>query len=201
MTENMRLWDSVSETDPRRTKQVNQRGGFTAIDAQYQRRKATEVFGPYGLGWGVKNLNYGTVRAGDQILEIYLEAEFYANYTPEGGDAWVAEFPISVCMAYKPGNDSRKKLLTDATTKALSMLGFNSDVFEGKFDDSKYVEELRQKNKEKPSLDGLKATLELNKDKPEKIRLIYERWREAADEPLLSQGQAIINNYIVDTTA
>ena len=51
---NTELWDSVEKTDPKFTKKVNQRGGFTAIGAQYQMRKATESFGPYGIGWGVK---------------------------------------------------------------------------------------------------------------------------------------------------
>ena len=36
-------------------------------------------------------------------------------------------------------------LRTDARSKALSTLGFNSDIFEGKFDDNKYVAEMRAK--------------------------------------------------------
>jgi len=32
---NLELWDSVSMTDPEFTTKVNQRGGFTAIGAQY----------------------------------------------------------------------------------------------------------------------------------------------------------------------
>ena len=41
---NMALWNSVCETDPQFTKSVNQRGGFTAIGAQSQIMKATEVW-------------------------------------------------------------------------------------------------------------------------------------------------------------
>ena len=52
---NMKLWESVETTDPAFTTRVNQRGGFTAIGAQYQLRTATETFGPFGTGWGVKN--------------------------------------------------------------------------------------------------------------------------------------------------
>ena len=33
------------------------------------------------------------------------------------------------------------RAMTDATTKALSKLGYNADVFLGKFDDNKYVQE------------------------------------------------------------
>ena len=35
-----------------------------------------------------------------------------------------------------------KKVATDALTKGLSKLGFNADVFMGKFDDNKYVNSL-----------------------------------------------------------
>ena len=49
---NMDLWDAVSTTDPKNTKHINQRGGFTAICAYSQIMAATEQFGPVGLGWG-----------------------------------------------------------------------------------------------------------------------------------------------------
>ena len=47
----MDLWSSVETTDPEFTTKVNQRGGFTAIGAQYQIKTATETFGPFGIGW------------------------------------------------------------------------------------------------------------------------------------------------------
>ena len=37
-----------------------------------------------------------------------------------------------------------KKCSTDALTKGLSALGFNADVFLGKFDDNKYVAKMTQ---------------------------------------------------------
>ena len=54
---NTTIWDQVCKTDPRHTKKVNQRGGFTAIDAHYQVQRATEVFGPVGIGWGYHLFN------------------------------------------------------------------------------------------------------------------------------------------------
>jgi len=138
---NMELWDQVCTTDPAITRRVNQRGGFTAIDAQHQIKRATELWGPYGKAWGLFNVSYGYVTAPDGApVEIWIEATF--RY-PGGG------FPISGDMAWKPGNDCRKKLMTDVTTKALSKLGFNSDVFEGQFDDDKYVQEQKTEPKKK----------------------------------------------------
>lgn len=144
---NMDLWDSVCKTDPAMTRRVSQKGGFTAIDAQYQLKNATERWGPYGKAWGVKECVYSYVNDfGDNsgsISEVSLEAIFYY---PSG------DFEISTDIAYRKGGDSRKKLLTDLTTKALSKLGFNADVFEGKFNDNKYVAEMKKEFSKKKKI-------------------------------------------------
>jgi len=145
----MDLWNQVCETDPVITKKVNQRGGFTAICAQAQLKTATELWGPYGGSWGVKDLHYTHHQSGENIPAVSLIATFYCP-----GDI---EFPIGTDMAYMPGNDTYKKLLTDLTTKALSKLGFNSDVFEGKFDDNKYVATMTQKFSDDGPIDALVA--------------------------------------------
>lgn len=130
-SDNMALWNAVKTTDKANTKHVNQRGGFTAINAQSQIRAATEQWGPYGSTWGMGNCTYGYVMGADGApVEIWLESEFFYP----GG-----RFPISSDARFKAGDDCRKKLLTDATTKALSKLGFNADVFLGEWDDNKYV--------------------------------------------------------------
>ena len=135
MSETMDLWNQVCTTDPAVTKHVTQRGGFTAICAQSQIKRATELWGPYGSTWGVRSLTWGEIRdAAGEVVEVTLDAEFFYPHEER------ASFPISSDAAYKAGTDTRKKLLTDITTKALSKLGFNSDVFEGKLDDNKYTE-------------------------------------------------------------
>jgi hypothetical protein len=132
---NMKLWDQVCTTDPDTTRRVTQRGGFTAIDAQAQLKQATEIFGPYGKDWGIDGLKYSSFKDPEgNIIEMSLMARFYYP----GG-----EFPMATDMRYRPGDDCHKKLLTDLRSKCLSTLGFNSDVFEGKFDDNKYVESLK----------------------------------------------------------
>jgi hypothetical protein len=132
--DNMKLWDAVSVTDPDTTRKVNQRGGFTAICAQAQLKAATKLWGPYGDTWGLAELQWEYIKTGDTIFEVALTAEFYYP----GGS-----FPMSNDMAYKVGNEIRKKLITDMRSKCLSTLGFNSDVFEGRFDDNRYVAQVR----------------------------------------------------------
>ena len=134
---NMELWNSVWQTPPHITKKVTQRGGFTAICAQAQLKRATELWGPYGRAWGIKASRHDYIKdASGDILEVCFSGTFWY---PKG------EFDISADMAYKPGNDTAKKLRTDARSKALSTLGFNSDIFEGLYDDNKYVAEMRAK--------------------------------------------------------
>jgi len=139
MTETMNIWDAVSKTDPAHTKKVNQRGGFTAIDASYQVMNATSQFGPVGIGWGYKS-EAPIFEGGAVIVAVTLWHGDEANtFGPEFG----CEIMFS---KDKNGNDrtdtdAPKKATTDALTKLLSRLGFNADVFLGKFDDSKYVQE------------------------------------------------------------
>lgn len=136
--DNMELWNKVCETNPAITKHVNQRGGFDSPCAQTQIKRATELWGPYGEKWGCKDLAWGIIDDGNgEPIGMTLDLKFFSP---------VCNFEISTDMLYKPNDDCRKKLLTDVTTKALSKIGFNSDIFEGKFDDNKYVQEMREKH-------------------------------------------------------
>lgn len=136
--DNLRIWHQVCHTDPAHTKHVNQRGGFTAIDAMYQILTATEVFGPVGVGWGWTTgepvfLPNGTVAIKVTLWHTNLECtvEQYGQKALGRGD--------------RPDEDCLKKCVTDGLTKCLSYLGFNADVFLGKFDDNKYVEGMKRK--------------------------------------------------------
>lgn len=142
----MELWKIVCKTDPDTTKRVNTRGGFTAIDAQSQVKRATEMFGSFGFGWGTKDETFTQPITG----VIIYQATLYYNFGKEKG-----EFPIhsSIVLAInnRVDDDAIKKVATDALTKGLSKLGFNSDVFEGKFDDNKYVNQMENTFKRKAS--------------------------------------------------
>ena len=134
--ENTKLWDSVCTTDEQYVKQVKRRGGFTAIDAQYQFHAATEVFGRFGTGWGIENEIITPLYNGKVLL--YSAILFYVFDEKRG------QFPISTCAKLvdkeeKVDDDVVKKLSTDAITKGLSRLGFNADVFLRRFDDNRYV--------------------------------------------------------------
>jgi len=138
INKNMELWESVETTDPQYTTKVNQRGGFTAIGAQSQLRTATKIFGPMGSGWGVKTEHIDKWE--DVGLVIYMATLWYKVNDVE------CYIPIHSSIKYnnngRVDDDFMKKVATDALTKGLSKLGFNADVFMGKFDDNKYVNSL-----------------------------------------------------------
>ena len=56
--------------------------------------------------------------------------------------------PIRVVLAVDESTGADPVGVTDFTTKALSKLGFNADIFLGKFDDTKYVQQMKQEFKE-----------------------------------------------------
>ena len=150
--DNMQLWGQVEKTNPQHTKEVKFGRRFTAIDAHYQIQRATEMFGPCGQGWGIRNSQY-------QILTIdptdahYSLLQFTAQlwYIMDGKEG---AFDIAAdieLFEWSEKNqkwlrveDSHKKVRTDAVTKGLSWLGFNADVFMGRFDDNKYVAQVKR---------------------------------------------------------
>ena len=146
--DNMKLWESVETTDPKFTKKVNQRGGFTAIGAQYQLMTATETFGPFGVGWGVRG---ETIEKWEDVGLAVYQAHLWYYYKVNGHEvSELHEVPIHSSIKYhsngRVDDDFFKKVATDALTKGLSKIGFNADVFMGKFDDNKYVNKLTNMN-------------------------------------------------------
>ncbi len=65
--------------------------------------------------------------------------------------------------------DFAKKIETDALTKALSKIGFNADVFMGRYDDVKYVNEMAE---EFSLSDTDKQWVDIVKANPERLNEI-----------------------------
>ena len=158
--ENLNLWNKVEKTNPKYTKKAKVGGNnITAISPQFQVMNATEQFGSYGKGWGFRNieldysitnipiklsvLDWNTKQTTevDSILGLVgFKATFFY---PEGEFEITNSIKIFTDNKHSKIDDNyAKKLETDALTKSLSKLGFNADIFLGKFDDVRYVEEV-----------------------------------------------------------
>lgn len=144
MNDNLKIWNLVKKTDISYTKKVNQRGGYTSVSPQYQLKKATEIFGPYGKGFGLCKSEFD-MSLFESLGVVIHKASFF--YLDEGKKI---EFPISNAIQATTGFgdkkrvdvDFAKKVETNTVSKALSKLGFNSDIFMGMFEDNQYIHEL-----------------------------------------------------------
>lgn len=146
--ENLNLWISVEKTDPDYTKSgIKSGNSFTSISPMYQFKNATEKFGMFGIGWGIElgSEVFSYEVLGDTTLLNYDAVLFYKY------DGSIGKYPIHSTMpqSYKTNkgymkvdDDARKKVVTNAMTKGLSMLGFNSDIFMGEYDDQDYVNQV-----------------------------------------------------------
>ena len=136
--ENLRIWGEVEDTDMNYTSRVQAKCGFIAIQAQYQLRKATELWGPMGIGWQVVTEYREVPLANGEVLVVAdLELHYRDEAGPNGGWAKVEGIAAAYKLAsasssgLKVDTDAYKKARTDAMTKALSQLGFSADVFLG----------------------------------------------------------------------
>lgn len=140
MNENLKLWHSVEKTNPKYTKKANVGGNqITSIAPQYQIMNVTEQFGSYGKTWGFKNIELDYTLVPEFNLIIFKATFFY----PGGEFPTINSIKMFMDNAKTKIDDNfAKKLETDTLTKAISKLGFNADIFMGKFDDVKYLSEV-----------------------------------------------------------
>ncbi len=170
---NLAIWNQVCKTDPDFTKAFNN-AGFkgTMTNACFQALKATALFGPVGIGWGIDLI--------EDRIEGH-EAFKYEAETERGEMVVRYVYPRKIWMSkirfwyidpatgkrgevYQWGgtdflginakgpfidDDAAKKSVTDAFTKCLSYLGFSADIHMGRYDDAKYVARLRDEFAEK----------------------------------------------------
>ncbi len=144
MSHNLSLWDIVEKTDPSHTKQVNFGRKITAIDPYRQIKSATQQFGPAGVGWGweVKQVQHLPTNEICVLISLWHGEEMYkfSGRVEQWGQA-----SLYIDKAeQKKDTDCMKKATTDGITKCLSLLGFNADIFLGKYDDNKYVQQLQK---------------------------------------------------------
>lgn len=159
---NISLWEAVCTTDPRYTKEFSRSGGFkgTAINPTYQIMKATEAFGPVGMGWGWRIEKEDYVPGAEGEVNHVVRLTLWYRITPKFVEAMQEAEPFlgQVCEVTHFGQtiyvgknkygqftdeEAPKKSLTDAISKALSCLGFSADIHLGLFDSNKYVNDRR----------------------------------------------------------
>ena len=137
---NMVLWNAVCKTDENYTKERQKPYPHTDINATYMFRKATEVFGPLGQGWGytIEDLDWranGLVVLrlalwhkwnGERSEPVHVIGSKLAEYDTVARENSTSRHIID--------DEAPKKACSDAIKKWLSMLGVCSDVYTGEWD-------------------------------------------------------------------
>lgn len=149
MSDNLALWNMVEKTDPSHVKPITGKSyQGTSPRPHYLVRRATETFGPIGIGWGFtiidERIEEGV--SGERIhiarVKVWFEWDGKRGEVEHIGGTQFS----GTRSTGKPftDEDAPKKSVTDALVKALSMIGFAGDIFMGRYDDSKYVHDLKQ---------------------------------------------------------
>ena len=150
MDNNMKIWDQVCTTNQEFTKEATGKGfSCTSINPNYIYKTLTEMFGPCGIGWGYKVLSdqykegheaiFKDVK-NKEVLHVVQVALWYvfdgkrSEDVPAFGQTF---FVRCTSGGWKMDEEAPKKSLTDALTKAASMLGVSADIYSGKWDGHK----------------------------------------------------------------
>jgi hypothetical protein len=175
------LWNRVGKTNPEFTKKVDKgKYKFTSIDAYSQIRAATEEWGVCGTGWGWEKPQYEIIDLHDTPL-VKLDLRLWYGGDREFNFVDVVSSMKLFSKAGAIDDEVYKKLLTDAVTKALSYLGFSADVFLGKFDDNRYVEERTKEEAAKADPDA--AALARIKELFQIAGMTWNEYKERHGDP------------------
>lgn len=152
MTDNLELWHLVEKTPIEQTKAITGKSySGTSPKPHYLVMKATEVFGPIGIGWGFRILDERIEEGanGDKMSLAHVLVWYkWKGETGEVSHIGGTQFSGQRNNGkFFTDEDAPKKSVTDALIKALSMIGFAGDIFMGRYDDSKYQDELREEAK------------------------------------------------------
>lgn len=144
--DNKALWNSAFVTDPRAVKKITGKSYQGDSPKPYWViERATELFGPIGIGWGVTVKSERFERMGeDDVLHVAVVSVWYVW---EGKRTETFDQMGGTKAAYRANSgklmvdeDAGKKSVTDGMVKCLSMTGLVGDIFSGQWGDSKYVE-------------------------------------------------------------
>lgn len=154
--DNKKLWDSVKVTNPSAVKKITGKSYQGNSPKPYWLiERATDTFGPAGIGWGVtvKSERFEHIGPHD-VLHVAVVSVWYML---DGKRSDTLEQMGGTKAAYMSkenklivDEDAGKKSVTDAMVKCLSMIGFCADIFSGMWDDSKYVEWAAEQYEPKP---------------------------------------------------
>ena len=164
---NMDLWGKVFVTDKAHVSEIKVKSyKGNSPRPYYLIQKATETFGPCGIGWCYRIVEQGTQEVrypeplgntGNTVERLMINhwvlVEFW--YKLDGVKSEPIQQYGGTKLSYRTSagkqefdEDAQKKSVTDALIKCMSCVGFAGDIFSGRWDDSKYHQEQEEKKQQ-----------------------------------------------------
>ncbi|QIC16447.1 hypothetical protein G3341_12470 [Providencia vermicola] len=184
----------------------------TSINSNYMFMRATEIFGPIGEGWGYEVLEEKFIDGKPLVEPVLDERnkQVATRFLRDGDGSLFCEQNHSIKIRFwyiiecetrgefesygatpyryqtqygmKVDGEAIKKSLTDAIKKALSMLGFSSDVFMGMHDNPEYVASNKLEYEIKAATDNAEDATRIRKELDEKFTKHTETMRSAVTQ-------------------
>lgn len=177
---NLETWNKLEKTDPEYTKKFD-KGTFkgTAINPTYQIKKMTEMYGACGTGWSYSVQDVKTVELASQEVMVYVTIALFVGGNRDGIVGVGGDYIYRKTQnGFRADDDAMKKATTDALVNAFKFLGMCADVYLGRYDDNKYVQELKDE-KEKPIED--KET-RLTQEQKSQRNVLFTRLGQCTDK-------------------
>ena len=138
MTENLRLYNRIKSVPDTAKKKIDgaRLKGMTDISPMWRIKMLTDLFGPVGIGWNVRQMDVRTV-TNDTLGETAVFVEVELTYREAPDAEWSA--PVfgtggaKLVTIEKGGihldDEAYKKAYTDAISVACKALGMGADVY------------------------------------------------------------------------
>lgn len=163
MINNLDIWNHADKIDPAYIK-PDSNGGYDSfsLNGYWLIKKATELWGPIGSGWGYDILedrfdegatiwhgpslkSDNPIALGKVITHTVKILLWYENKDRNSSRYSVTQYGHTPYVyqtkhGLKTDGEAHKKSLTDAIKKALSMLGFAGEVYLGEYDNPGYMQ-------------------------------------------------------------
>ena len=204
---NMDLWQTLFTTNRHEVKPItgkSYRGD--SPKPYYLIQKATETFGPCGIGWGYKVVDHGfneyvyneALPNGSAIerkkINHWALVEFWYKWKGEKSEP-IQQFGGTQAAYISSKNkaefdeDVTKKSVTDALIKCMSCIGFAGDIFSGRWDDSKYHQEQQERQQQQNQQNNQQQQPAVKKKATNAAQLTPEKQQQA-----LAKALATINS-------
>ncbi|MEQ4692621.1 hypothetical protein [Providencia manganoxydans] len=184
----------------------------TSINSTYMFMRATEIFGPIGEGWGYEVIEEKFIdgkplvepvldERNKQVATRFLRDSDGSLFCEQNHSLKIKFWYIIECetrgefesygatpyryqtnYGIKVDGEVIKKSLTDAIKKALSMLGFSSDVFMGMHDNPEYVASNKLEYEIKAATDNAEDVTRVRKELDDKFTKHTETMRSAVTQ-------------------